>query len=78
MTLHNNHDHYSKYMGTPISNPPVLFQGILNQDAVDIVNDLTVPSELLAEAKKEAQSLPQLEISTLDLQWVQVADILVL
>ncbi|XP_023341749.1 bifunctional 3'-phosphoadenosine 5'-phosphosulfate synthase isoform X2 [Eurytemora carolleeae] len=46
--------------------------GILNQDAVDIVNDLTVSPELLEEAKKEAESLPQLEISTLDLQWVQV------
>ena len=51
-----------------------IVQGILNQDAVDIVNDLTVSSELLEEAKKEAESLPQLEISMLDLQWVQVND----
>ena len=51
-----------------------IVQGILNQDAVDIVNDLTVSPELLEEAKKEAESLPQLEISMLDLQWVQVND----
>lgn len=50
-----------------------IVKGILNQDAVDIVNDLTVSPELLEEAKKEAESLPQLEISTLDLQWVQVS-----
>jgi len=45
---------------------------IIPRNVVDIVNDLTVPEELLAEALKEAETLPQLEINKLDLQWLQV------
>jgi len=51
----------------------VLIQnGILKHSAVDIVTDLTVPKELLADAKVEADTLPKLEINKLDLQWLQV------
>jgi len=51
----------------------VLMQnGILSRSAVDIVTDLTVPEELLADAKVEADTLPKLEINKLDLQWLQV------
>ena len=39
---------------------------------MDIVTDLTVPEELLADAKVEADTLPKLEINKLDLQWLQV------
>lgn len=45
---------------------------IIPRNVVDIVNDLTVPEELLGEALKEAETLPQLEINKLDLQWLQV------
>merc|ERR1711973_653851 len=31
-----------------------------------------VPDEILEEARKEAESLPKLEITKLDLQWLQV------
>ena len=50
----------------------VLFQNIIQRNVVDIVNDLTVPEELVAEARKEADTLPKLEITKLDLQWLQV------
>ena len=49
-----------------------LFQDIIPRNVVDIVNDLSVPAELLGEALKEAETLPQLEINKLDLQWLQV------
>ena len=39
---------------------------------MDIVNDLTVSEEQLADATKEAETLPNLEINKLDLQWLQV------
>jgi 3'-phosphoadenosine 5'-phosphosulfate synthase len=38
----------------------------------DIVEELFVPDNRVAAAKEEAQHLPSLEISTVDLQWVQV------
>ena len=44
----------------------------MKHSAVDIVTDLTVPKELLADAKVEADTLPKLEINKLDLQWLQV------
>lgn len=46
--------------------------GIVSQSVCDNVEDLTVPEELLEDAKKEAESLPKLEITKLDLQWLQV------
>jgi 3'-phosphoadenosine 5'-phosphosulfate synthase len=38
----------------------------------DIVQELFVPENRVAAAKEEAQHLPSLEITTVDLQWVQV------
>jgi len=46
--------------------------GILNRSADDSVKELNVPAEQLAEAKAEAESLPKMEITKLDLQWLQV------
>jgi hypothetical protein len=37
------------------------------------VVELTVPQEQLADKTAEAASLPQLEVTTLDLQWLQVS-----
>jgi hypothetical protein len=36
------------------------------------VRDLTVPKERLEEAILEADKLPSIEITELDLQWIQV------
>jgi hypothetical protein len=36
------------------------------------VRDLTVPGERLKEAILEAEKLPSIEITELDLQWIQV------
>jgi hypothetical protein len=36
------------------------------------VNELTVPLERLEEATLEAEKLPSIEITELDLQWIQV------
>jgi hypothetical protein len=36
------------------------------------VRDLTVPEERLEEAILEAEKLPSIEITELDLQWIQV------
>nr|CAD7459366.1 unnamed protein product [Timema tahoe] len=38
----------------------------------DIVHELFVPKNRLNDAKEEANQLPKFEISTLDMQWVQV------
>ena len=38
----------------------------------DMVEELFVPENRLEAAKEEALHLPSLEITTLDLQWVQV------
>lgn len=46
--------------------------GIVSQSVCDNVEDLTVPEELLENAKIEAESLPKLEITKIDLQWLQV------
>jgi len=45
---------------------------ILPRSAVEKVIDLTVPEEQLSEAIVEAESLPKVEISKLDMQWLQV------
>ena len=42
------------------------------RSAVEKVIDLTVTEENLVEALEEAESLPSVEISKLDLQWLQV------
>ena len=42
------------------------------RSAVEKVIDLTVTEENLAEVLEEAESLPSVEISKLDLQWLQV------
>jgi len=46
--------------------------GILPRSAVEKVMNLTVPEENLAEAMLEAETLPSVEITKLDLQWLQV------
>lgn len=45
---------------------------IVPAHTTDVVKELFVPPAYQAAAKQEAASLPQLVISTLDLQWVQV------
>eukprot|EP00092_Neocalanus_flemingeri_P023279 GFUD01025240.1.p1 GENE.GFUD01025240.1~~GFUD01025240.1.p1 ORF type:complete len:644 (+),score=218.70 GFUD01025240.1:192-2123(+) len=45
---------------------------ILPQSVVEKVMDLTIPEENLAEALAEAEQLPSVEITKLDLQWLQV------
>ena len=45
---------------------------ILPRSVVEKVMDLTVPEENLAEALAEAGKLPSVEITKLDLQWLQV------
>jgi hypothetical protein len=49
-----------------------LLQGILPLSLVERVVELTVPEEKLAARTAEAAALPQLEVTTLDLQWLQV------
>ncbi len=49
-----------------------LLQGILPLSLVERVVELTVPEEQLAARTAEAAALPQLEVTTLDLQWLQV------
>ena len=51
---------------------PFIFQGIIPHSANDSVQELFVPEAELAAAKTLASSLPSIEISKLDLQWVQV------
>jgi len=45
---------------------------LIPRSAVEKVIDLTVPEENLAAAVTEAEKLPKIEISKLDLQWLQV------
>ncbi len=49
-----------------------LLQGILPLSLVERVVELTVPEEQLAARTAEAAALPHLEVTTLDLQWLQV------
>jgi len=53
--------------GAPKLTPP----GLPNPDG-DVVVDLHVPSHLKAERKKEAETLPKVLISDIDLNWLQV------
>lgn len=48
------------------------FQGIIPESVLDSVKELFVPKHQLERAKTEAESLESVEISDLDLQWVQV------
>lgn len=41
-------------------------------DCVDTVRELFVPAHKLAELSAEAETLPQLDVSKLDTQWIQV------
>ncbi|NP_001118238.1 bifunctional 3'-phosphoadenosine 5'-phosphosulfate synthase-like isoform X2 [Strongylocentrotus purpuratus] len=47
-------------------------ENILPDSVVDSVKELLVPAEAVAEALKEAESLPSLNINKLDMQWTQV------
>jgi len=47
-------------------------EGIVPRSAVEKVVDLTVPEESLPAAVAEAKTLPQVEITKLDLEWLQV------
>ena len=49
-----------------------LSQGILPLALVERVVELTVPQEQLAAKTAEAEELPHLEVTTLDMQWLQV------
>ena len=46
--------------------------GIVPESAKDVVKPLQVPAESLAALQEEAQNLPSVPITKLDLQWVQV------
>ena len=48
------------------------FQHIVPRSAVEKVIDLTVTEENLADALEEAEKLKSVEITKLDLQWLQV------
>jgi hypothetical protein len=45
---------------------------------VERVVELTVPEEQLAAKTAEAEQLPQLEVTSLDLQWLQVRNLTLL
>lgn len=47
--------------------------GIIPRSAVEKVMELTVPESKLEEALAEAETLPKVEITTLDMQWLQVS-----
>jgi len=47
-------------------------KGLLPVSVSSAVKDLFVPEGRIADAKKEAEQLPSVEIEKLDLQWVQV------
>jgi len=46
--------------------------GIIPRSAVEKVMDLTVPENKLEDALAEAETLPKVEVSKLDMQWLQV------
>ncbi|XP_037084115.1 bifunctional 3'-phosphoadenosine 5'-phosphosulfate synthase-like isoform X1 [Pollicipes pollicipes] len=46
--------------------------GIVPRSASQAIGELFVPAEELAAAREEAAALPAVDISTVDLQWVQV------
>ena len=48
-------------------------QDIVPFDCVDTVRELFVPDHKIAELREEAETLPQLEITKLDTQWIQVS-----
>ena len=50
----------------------IYFQGIIPESVLDSVKELFVPKHQLERAKAEAESLESVEISDIDLQWVQV------
>ncbi|XP_035226882.1 bifunctional 3'-phosphoadenosine 5'-phosphosulfate synthase-like isoform X2 [Stegodyphus dumicola] len=50
----------------------LLDRGIIPESVLDSVKELYVPASRLERARGEAESLPSIEISSLDLQWVQV------
>ena len=47
---------------------------IVPRSAVEKVVDLTVPEDSLPEAVAEAETLPQVEIDKIDLEWLQVSN----
>ena len=47
-------------------------QDIVPFDCVDTVRELFVPDHKVDEVRQEAETLPQLEITKLDTQWIQV------
>ena len=47
-------------------------QDIVPFDCVDTVRELFVPEHKVPELRQEAETLPQLEITKLDTQWIQV------
>ena len=50
----------------------MLLQGIVPESALRTVKELFVPSDLKAAAVKEAEMLPRVDITKVDVQWVQV------
>ena len=50
----------------------LFLQGIIPRSANEKVTELLVPEAEKAALLKEAENLPSVEISKLDLQWVQV------
>ncbi|KAG8177013.1 hypothetical protein JTE90_006955 [Oedothorax gibbosus] len=50
----------------------LLDKGIVPESTLDNVKELFVPTHRVDQARAQAESLPSVEISELDLQWVQV------
>lgn len=46
--------------------------GIVPRSAVEAVEELFVPDNLLDQYRQEAESLPYIDMNKLDLQWLQV------
>ena len=59
-------------MLVPSSVKQSILQDIVPFDCVDTVRELFVPGHKVDELRQEAETLPQLEVTKLDTQWIQV------
>lgn len=58
---------------TPLSLKQGILQDIVPFDCVDTVRELFVPEHKVTDVREEAETMPQLEITKLDTQWIQVS-----
>lgn len=59
-------------MNLDLTNDVVVFKGVVPESVTSLVKELFVPEDRVAEAQREADALPGLDITLVDLQWVQV------